>query len=89
MITKSPMDRVFAIAGGPSKIAKRISEIYPDTRITPWAVSKWRKRVPSDRVLFLEQLTVDEHTGEPLVTRYELRPDVFGPSPQSTEREVA
>lgn len=54
-------------AGGPSAMARSLST--PDHLITSQAVSKW-DRVPVERVLAVEALTG--------VSRYELRPDVYG-----------
>jgi len=55
------------IAGGPSALARAIG------RVTSQAVSQW-ERVPATRVLDVERATG--------VSRYELRPDLFGESPQ-------
>jgi DNA-binding transcriptional regulator YdaS (Cro superfamily) len=46
--------------------------------VTPPAVSLWLKknRAPSQRCIAIEEFT------KGLVTRYQLRPDVFGPAPQ-------
>lgn len=67
----------------PSELARRLS-MFPDptTQITrhisPQAITGWIKknRVPADRCLAIEKLL------EGKVTRYEMRPDVFG-----TERD--
>lgn len=55
------------VVGGQAELAKRLN-------ISPQAVNKWIKRglVPPERVLEVERLT------NGAVTRYELRPDVFG-----------
>jgi DNA-binding transcriptional regulator YdaS (Cro superfamily) len=75
---ESPIERAFRILGGPSAVARAFTR--PDGRpLTPWAVSKWRFRVPAERVLALEALTQGQ------VTRHELRPDLY---PQE-EREAA
>lgn len=80
----SPIDKVFDLLGGPSAIAKRFQDANGKP-LTPWAVSKWRRRVPPERVLALERLTVDPETGRARVTRYELRPDVFGVQTEKTK----
>lgn len=50
---------------------------------TAWAVQKWR-RIPADRVLQMERATQGR------VTRYQLRPDLYGDAPElNSEREVA
>lgn len=43
------------------------------------SISEWRRRgkVPAGRCLEIERLTVG------LVTRYEMRPDVFGDAPET------
>ena len=55
------------LAGGGSLVAAFFS-------ISPAAVSKWPKngQVPSERCIGLEKLS------KGIVTRYELRPDIFG-----------
>lgn len=51
--------------------------------VSPQAVHKWRStRVPAERCA-----TVEKATGG-AVTRYDLRPDVFGPAPP-TDKQVA
>ncbi len=54
-------------AGGPAALARSLEEL--GERITPQAISQW-KVVPPEKVLKVEQITG--------VSRYELRPDVFG-----------
>ncbi|MBM2884884.1 MULTISPECIES: helix-turn-helix domain-containing protein [Chromobacterium] len=63
MDTKSPIDAVFEVVGGPTVIARHFG-------LTPWAVGKWRKQVPSDRCIELEKLTDGKVTCE------YLRPDI-------------
>jgi hypothetical protein len=72
---KTPIERVFDLLGGPAAVAKHFTGDNGKP-ILPWAVSKWRRRVPADRVLKLEELTGGR------VTRYELRPDIYGESPK-------
>lgn len=52
-------------AGGPRAVAERLS-------LTRQAVSKWDE-VPGKHVLTIESMSG--------VTRYELRPDLYGPHP--------
>lgn len=50
--------------------------------VTPGMVWQWKegmRKVPADRVLAIETATGGQ------VTRYELRPDVFGPAPAQSE----
>lgn len=75
MLPKSATDASAALIdmlGGPSVLAKQLG-------VTPWAVSKWRRRIPAERVLELESL------GDFRVTRYQLRPDVYG-TPECARR---
>jgi DNA-binding transcriptional regulator YdaS (Cro superfamily) len=66
--------RAKAAAGGPSALARALSESGPS--ISPQAISLWAQ-VPAERVLEVERLTG--------VSRYELRPDVYGPAPRETD----
>ena len=54
------------------------SELARALGIRPQAVQKWVRlgRVPADRVLAVEDATGGK------VTRFDLRPDVFGPPPR-------
>jgi len=61
-----PLATAIAAAGGISEFTKHLG-------ITPKAVSEWRKRgVPPTRCREIEAIVQGK------VTRYELRPDVFG-----------
>lgn len=73
----SAIDRVFEQLGGASAIAKLFAN-ESGKALTPWAVSKWRRRVPANRVLKIEELTGGR------VTRYELRPDIYGETPKAS-----
>lgn len=53
------------IAGGPVKLSELLG-------ISSQAISQWQ-RAPAVRVLDIER-----HTG---VSRYDLRPDIYGPAP--------
>lgn len=66
MADNIPLATAIAVAGGIGEFTKRL-------RITPQAVSEWRKRgVPPTRCIEVETIAQGK------VTRYELRPDVFG-----------
>lgn len=69
----SALEKAIEVAGGLSKLAEKIGA-------TPQVIVNWRKRgsVPPDRVLAVEAATVVEANGEPRVTRYDLRPDIYG-----------
>jgi len=58
-----PIERAFEIAGG-------ISAMASNFKLTPWAVSKWRKRVPAERCPDIERITSGAVRCE------DLRPDV-------------
>lgn len=60
---QAAFDRAAKLLGGKSEIARHFD-------ITPWAVSKWRDRVPAERCPELEKLTDGQVRCE------ELRPDV-------------
>lgn len=60
-------------AGGPAKLAAALSE--HGIKITPQAISQW-SRVPAERVLDIERVTG--------ISRYEQRPDIFGPAPDAS-----
>ena len=64
----SPIEIAVAKAGNTSTLARSLG-------ISHTAVRKWRLlgRPPAERVLEIERVTG--------VSRYELRPDVFGPAP--------
>lgn len=55
--------------GGSSAIARAVG-------LSPQAVAQWG-RVPAERVLAVEKLTG--------VSRYELRPDIYGDRPEAAE----
>ena len=57
------------LLGGPSAVVRLLEK--RGISISPWAVNKWRRRVPPERVLLLEELT------EGRITRHELRPDIY------------
>lgn len=64
----SAIDDAIQHAGGASRLASILG-------VTPQAVSNWKARdsVPPEQVLAIETATG--------VSRHELRPDVFGPTP--------
>jgi DNA-binding transcriptional regulator YdaS (Cro superfamily) len=63
--------RAKSAAGGPSSLSRALGQ--SGEAVSPQAISKW-SRVPAERVLEVERLTG--------VSRYELRPDVYGPAPK-------
>lgn len=72
-MNKSPMDTAVAKMGSTSALARALG-------ISHTAVRKWRVlgRLPAERVLAVEQATG--------VSRYELRPDIYGPAPDEQDR---
>lgn len=67
-------------ADGVSKLTYRINEIAPTKRrLTVQAVSQWID-VPPDRCLEVEQAIG--------VSRYDLRPDIYGPAPRHKRTET-
>lgn len=74
MDTKTPFQRACAACGTQAELLARVNANLPeDQRISPQAVSKWTKSgVPPERVLAVEAAC------NQAVTRYELRPDIFG-----------
>lgn len=63
-------------AGGATALARAVG-------VVPMAVQQWKKRgVPPERCLLVEAAT------HGAVTRYDLRPDIFGPAPD-VKREAA
>jgi len=74
------LDRAIGIVGGG---AAGLGRIY-DPAISGAAVAKWRKKgVPANRVSEIEKATGFS------VTRYNLRPDIFGALPPVFEHEKA
>lgn len=63
MSMENSCEKAKEIAGGPSKLARAIGGVSSQ------AVSQWKK-VPAERVLEVEKITG--------ISRYDLRPDVFG-----------
>lgn len=78
MDTTTAIERACEQAGGQAMLAKIID-------VTPQAVNQWvRKGVaPPERVLAIESATGGA------VTRYELRPDVFGAPPSKRRARAA
>lgn len=74
----SPLETAINLAGGVPAVAKALDISQP-------AVHRWRARgkAPADRVIYLERATNGK------VSRYELRPDVFGPAPDAPDQRVA
>ena len=72
MAKETATQKAIRLAGGPRAVADAMGIK------SLWSIYKWIKRdkVPPDRVTPLEQMTRGE------VSRYELRPDIFGKLPK-------
>jgi len=70
----SPLETAIRLAGGVPAVAKALDISQP-------AIHRWRARgkPPADRVIYLERASDGK------VSRYELRPDVFGPAPDAPD----
>lgn len=73
---KSPLRKIVELVDGVGVLAAFF-------KISSAAVSQWLRnnRVPSDRCLQLEQAQI-HFLGRVVVSRYEMRPDIFGPPPK-------
>ena len=72
-----PLDKAIEHAGGVTALADKLG-------VRQSVVSNWKTRgddpkVPAERCIDVERAT------DGVVTRYELRPDVFGDAPAKTE----
>lgn len=67
------LDKAIGHVGGAASLAEKLG-IW-NTAITNW---KARGRVPATRCIQIETATAGA------VTRYDLRPDIFGPAPDSS-----
>jgi DNA-binding transcriptional regulator YdaS (Cro superfamily) len=65
MDSQSVFERVVACFESQSELARKLG-------ITAQSLGQWKRQIPANRVLEIERLT------ESRVTRYEMRPDVFG-----------
>lgn len=68
------LEKACKAAGG------RKADIASLLGISPAAVTRWGDVVPVNRAIELEQKTGGK------VTRYDLRPDIFGPAPPKRRR---
>jgi len=76
-MTTNPLDTVIEKVGTQQRLAELLGVKSP-------SIAEWRKRkrVPAERCIAIETLTSGA------VTRYDLRPDVFGPAPKA-KRQAA
>lgn len=73
----NPIEQAVSIAGGQTALAKAISASHPNVK--QQHIWKWlrAKRVPGEYAVAIEDATGGK------VSRYQLRPDVFGEAPPS------
>ncbi len=64
MARRSAIERAFDVLGSQHALAKRL-------KVSDEAVRKWKRRVPAERVLEIEEATGGA------ITRHELRPDIY------------
>lgn len=69
MTPREAIAKAIEIVGGPSKVAAAFG-------IHPQAVSQWKKKSPANRAIALEHLT------EGVITRTQLRPDLYPHDPK-------
>jgi DNA-binding transcriptional regulator YdaS (Cro superfamily) len=73
----NPLERAVQTAGSATELARLL-------KVDPQNITNWRARgVPASRCLAIEDVT------KSAVTRYDLRPDVFGDSPTKTRKRAA
>lgn len=72
------LSKAIELADGVTRMAEKLG-------LRQSVVSNWKRRgqVPAERCLAIEQVTGGE------VTRYELRPDVFGTKPSKAKAKAA
>jgi DNA-binding transcriptional regulator YdaS (Cro superfamily) len=73
MMIMDALDRAIQKVGGLADFAERIG--LRRSQMSTVAMWRARKRVPAERCIAIETAT------DGAVTRYDLRPDVFGPPP--------
>lgn len=76
------LQRAVDICGTQAELARKVAEFKKNPKIKQAHVWNWLNRdqeVPADCVIAVEAATIDEATGQPQVTRYDLRPDVYPP----------
>lgn len=64
MNDQSAIERAIQAVGGQKKLAEKLD-------VSKQAITKWRKKIPAERVLKIEAAT------NGVVSRHELRPDLY------------
>lgn len=70
----NPIDVAARVAGSQKALASLLN-------VTPQAITKWRVRIPAERVLDIERVTG--------VPRCDLRPDLYPREPHPAEHRVS
>lgn len=83
-MTISPLHRAVAIVGGQTALARALSTAErPIAQGHIWAWLYRTKVTPPEFCIHIEQATGGA------VTRYDLRPDIFGPAPSEQDKTEA
>lgn len=81
------LKKAVELAGSQAELARRVAEFKENPKIKQAHVWNWLNRdheVPAEMVLAVEAATNDED-GLPAVTRYQLRPDIYGAPPATAD----
>jgi DNA-binding transcriptional regulator YdaS (Cro superfamily) len=73
----NPLDKAITHAGGVTALAEKLG--VGQSVVSNWRTRGDEPRVPAERCIAIEQATNGD------VTRYDLRPDVFGATPAKSE----
>lgn len=76
---KTALVKAIEICGGQAELARRLGKAQAHV----WNWLHRDRAVPADQCLPIERATAGA------VTRYQLRPDVFGPPPRKAEKRAA
>lgn len=74
-----PIQKAIDLVGGPTALARLLGNGVLQQHVTNWR----RRGVPAERCIDIENAVGGQ------VTRYQLRPDVFGPEPEERDRRPA
>lgn len=89
-MSKQSLSKAVEIVGGQLSLAKAIRHRIPGCKVTQAFVWKWlNSKSDKDQVPPAEYCRAIEAATGGKITRYDLRPDVFGESPQTLQTEEA
>ncbi len=71
----SPLQRAISFCGSQAELARRIGGTIKQPHVWGW-LHRGARQVPAEHCAAIERATAGA------VSRYELRPDVFGPAPE-------